>query len=319
MNSVTFKCEIVTPMFLAGADGIEPDLRPPSIKGAMRFWWRAMHGHYTLSKLQEEETRIFGGGGENAKRSSFQLRVSTEAQEMTKQDYQPLLHHTGGNNCISCNDSQNQNTIRCKKNFKFKSIIRGLFNVKISANDLEPIKKIFILTCLFGGFGRRSRRGFGSVRIIKIKISDKNEYESFDMPVTLQDIFALMSIFSTNYQLDDFSNPLKIFLMQSALPERKYPYIEKIMVGSEGYTDAYELLERIGKASHKYKDNTNGSPSPRFSSPTYISSLNINANYYPVVTSLHLALPDNIHNSDFKKSKRDDFQNAILNKSLPLY
>jgi CRISPR-associated protein Cmr1 len=317
MNSITFTCEVVTPMFLAGADGIEPDLRPPSIKGAMRFWWRAMHGNYTLSQLQEEETRIFGGGGENAKRSSFQLRAPTEVQEMTKQDFQPLLHHTGGNNCISCNDSQNLNTIRCKKNFKFKSIIGGLLNVKISATDLEPIKKLFILTCLFGGFGRRSRRGFGSVRVIKNLAQD--EYESFNMPVTLQDIIALMSIFSSDYQLDDSSDPSKIFLMQSALPERKYPYIEKIIVGSEGYTDAYELLERIGKASHKYKDNTNGSPSPRFSSPTYISVLKINANYYPVITSLHLALPDDIHDSAFKKSQRDNFQNAILNKSLPLY
>jgi len=32
-------------MFLAGADGVTPELRAPSIKGAMRFWWRACNGH----------------------------------------------------------------------------------------------------------------------------------------------------------------------------------------------------------------------------------------------------------------------------------
>jgi len=35
---VTFR--IVTPMFLGGADpNIQAELRPPSIKGAMRYWY----------------------------------------------------------------------------------------------------------------------------------------------------------------------------------------------------------------------------------------------------------------------------------------
>lgn len=36
-------CEIITPMFLGGADNspdAEPELRPPSIRGAMRWWFR---------------------------------------------------------------------------------------------------------------------------------------------------------------------------------------------------------------------------------------------------------------------------------------
>lgn len=35
MNTITFKCETVTPMFMAGADGKEPELRAPSIKGVL--------------------------------------------------------------------------------------------------------------------------------------------------------------------------------------------------------------------------------------------------------------------------------------------
>ncbi len=30
MNTIKFECEIITPMFLAGADGKTPELRPPS-------------------------------------------------------------------------------------------------------------------------------------------------------------------------------------------------------------------------------------------------------------------------------------------------
>ncbi len=41
MKSIKFTLETITPLFLAGADGQTPELRPPSIKGMMRFWWRA--------------------------------------------------------------------------------------------------------------------------------------------------------------------------------------------------------------------------------------------------------------------------------------
>lgn len=36
-KKIIFECEVVTPMFLAGADGKTPELRAPSIKGAIRF------------------------------------------------------------------------------------------------------------------------------------------------------------------------------------------------------------------------------------------------------------------------------------------
>jgi len=38
MKQITFECETVTPMFLAGADGKTPELRAPSIKEALRFY-----------------------------------------------------------------------------------------------------------------------------------------------------------------------------------------------------------------------------------------------------------------------------------------
>jgi CRISPR-associated protein Cmr1 len=48
-------------MFLAGADGSIPELRPPSIKGALRFWWRAMNGDLGLADLKRIEGDIFWG------------------------------------------------------------------------------------------------------------------------------------------------------------------------------------------------------------------------------------------------------------------
>ena len=64
MQTITFTCETITPMFLNGADGTTPELRAPSIKGALRFWWRAMNGHLTIRELQKREVELFGGSYE---------------------------------------------------------------------------------------------------------------------------------------------------------------------------------------------------------------------------------------------------------------
>ena len=65
--------EIVTPMFLGGASSIElaDAIRPPSVKGALRFWWRALqwNNYYqktnqdealALTRLHAHEARLFG-------------------------------------------------------------------------------------------------------------------------------------------------------------------------------------------------------------------------------------------------------------------
>jgi CRISPR type III-B/RAMP module RAMP protein Cmr1 len=76
METLTFNCKILTPMFLAGADGRTPELRAASIKGAMRFWWRACNGHLGLDDLRKQEQAIFGGVGPgDARRSGVVVRV----------------------------------------------------------------------------------------------------------------------------------------------------------------------------------------------------------------------------------------------------
>ena len=72
MDKIILKCEIVTPMFCYGADGKTPELRAPSLKGALRFWWRAIHPNLDLERLKKEETEIFGGSGDDeAKKVAF--------------------------------------------------------------------------------------------------------------------------------------------------------------------------------------------------------------------------------------------------------
>ena len=84
METLQFDCEVITPMFLAGADTDKPEIRPASIKGMLRFWWRALHGSDPNYKKREAE--IFGGTGENEGRSKVLLRVKCGEIKPVKSD-----------------------------------------------------------------------------------------------------------------------------------------------------------------------------------------------------------------------------------------
>jgi CRISPR/Cas system CMR-associated protein Cmr1 (group 7 of RAMP superfamily) len=72
MNTLLASFEIVTPMFLGGADPKTPQgIRPASVKGALRFWWRALNWarvaalhssdqNAALRQLHQEEGWLFG-------------------------------------------------------------------------------------------------------------------------------------------------------------------------------------------------------------------------------------------------------------------
>ncbi len=152
MQSITFECEVITPMFLAGADGVTPELRPPSIKGALRFWWRAMHGHLSLEELKKQEEEIFGGAaGETGKKSSIRIRVESgnlEIKRLTRENY---LNYG----------------MKDRGYFEEGSNFKTIFQIRHEKVDfekkiLEDIKDSFSLLCYFGGIGSKSRNGYGA-------------------------------------------------------------------------------------------------------------------------------------------------------------
>jgi len=59
MNYFDFDCEVLTPLFLGGAETrVRPELRAPSIRGAMRYWYRALLGGSTLLASATDEERL---------------------------------------------------------------------------------------------------------------------------------------------------------------------------------------------------------------------------------------------------------------------
>ena len=255
MQTVTFTCETITPMFLNGAYGDNPELRAPSIKGALRFWWRAMNGHLTLEKLKNTEGVLFGN---TERRSSFSMKIVEKEPLRIKSEF--VLPHK--------ERSFTKQAIQVGQKFDI------VFYCPKDATT-QLIKNLFPLCCALGGFGGRSRRGFGGIKITN------GQY-----PVTLEAILQLLNELV----------PQKFILKDNAIhylatQRHEYPYIEKIEIGRANSN----LTRKIGQATHEmngiagkyHYSRAVGSASPRFSTPIYVSALETRNGLQSIVVTLH--------------------------------
>ncbi len=284
MEKIIFECETITPMFMYGADGKTPELRPTSIKGIMRFWWRAINGHLSLIELKKQEDEIFGSTEKKSKLVIYRINV-TETKDFK---ISTTPHHKKG----YC--SKNNNSKGCYFNgnscMKANQRVGKLYTFKITM-DIKPnrymtkeqLKNFFIIATTLGGFGQRSRRGFGSIQISKI------DNIAFNSPKTTQEIKAKINdAFKYNSEIN-------------------YPYIKNIEIGKK-YTNFQNLLETIGKASHNYNCDELGyaKRQNRLASPIYVSVLKFSDNdYRPIITTLKNTKSNNI-------GKVNDFKKALL-------
>ncbi len=158
MKKAEIKFNIVTPCILAGANQKEAELRAPSIRGQLRYWFRVLGGSLG------DESRVFGGigQGDEGRASSVVVRVKTpqntikrlSAQRMEdintaeKFDYLlwPLRRPEDARGVIEENQTVEIQILQ-------RQITTGL------PLDVNVIKVFLLL----GALGTRSRRAYGSI------------------------------------------------------------------------------------------------------------------------------------------------------------
>ena len=176
-NTCTATFRIVTPMFLGGADHKATDIRPASIKGALRFWWRALNWPRILNEtsgdevlalrsLHAEEARLFGhaahdgGGGQGI----FLMDV---AQQKIREDdsfkdmsgAQLYLLGMGLGSFKAGN-----HTLRAALTGEFT--LQLLFRPTCAPQDKASVLDALYLFGLLGSLGSRARHGMGSVSLM---------------------------------------------------------------------------------------------------------------------------------------------------------
>lgn len=294
-----FECESVTPMFMSGADPRQCELRPPSFKGAIRFWWRAMNGHLPLSELRRKESELFGDSGEIGKSNIIVKLKDIENIETVNISLTP--HHRL-NYCNKYNKNCSYKNNKCAKaNLRQGMFYKFNFIIKVNKSIEEKIISLVKLIFALGGFGKRSRRGFGSVKINKIN----------DKPIGF--IYNNDYIIDTLNQINRDSFEVKenkIVRKYQPDSEARYGYIEHIQIGKQ-FSSYKDILIKIGECTHQYRDSSLGfSSNGRLSSPVYVSVIQINEQHYcPIITTLNTVFGNKCQ---INTAKQEAFKEAIL-------
>lgn len=189
-NKITFECEVITPMFIYGQDQQTPEIRGPSIKGALRFWWRAINANNQTEQLHTKEGNIFGETiSEKGSKSKVAIRVQQE--ELISKDDDFSGNKTAKNPEIYENIRKNiqvnpinylgygvyEHSTKWKKyiapNSKFKIILK--FNPLLKEQHKDEVIQALKFLSVFGGIGAKSRNGFGKFKLLNQSI-DLEEY-----------------------------------------------------------------------------------------------------------------------------------------------
>ena len=325
MERVELELETITPLFIAGADqkNIENEgLRAPSLRGLLRWWFRAIMGGIVSTKdLRELESKIFGSTNQ---KSSVKILSTTKSQP-SEISISPDLRYLWFSIHMQ---KRNYQRLQCyPPETKFK--------IMLSSDDENSLK--IALGCLWaliylGGVGARMRRGAGSLKVNDASgkipytfiftgntVSDAKKFIEENLAKIFSDFKKYASEKYNPQTNPNFAvlskNHAKISLVQQPLDTWESA-LGKI-------SNEYQLFRRGKRLEHRY---TFGLPivthhsfrNLRQASPLLIGVMDLNGKYairlVKFYTSIH---PDFFSKLRFLRQDLDGFDNIVAkNKEL---
>lgn len=175
MRPLTVALRTVTPLFLGGADANDhAELRAPSIKGLLRWWYRAIDPEYA-----KWESRIFGGTGRAEGQACVALRMvpplvgrepwaGQDGERYRRPPHQEGNPHEPINGLAYLGYSLRRLGSNARKAIpagaRFDLVLRPTRSLDELRVRRGVIASLWLLGHL-GAAGTRSRRGFGSLRL----------------------------------------------------------------------------------------------------------------------------------------------------------
>jgi len=181
----SYKIEVVTPMFLGGAESGTAELRVQSIKGLLRFWWRALHPGLSVNELFDKEGEIFGSTeGDKPQKSGFSFYIDesdiktarkVDAGRTFNVEHKKLTANIFHYLSVGLFNMKEKTYIRDHITPGSIFILHFIYKDENVKNEVEDALKALIH---FGSIGAKSRNGFGSLHsddIPIIKIGERKE------------------------------------------------------------------------------------------------------------------------------------------------
>lgn len=178
LREVRVRLEVVTPI-LGGShqtraiDDVDV-IRAPSVRGHLRFWWRALYAaqYANADALYQRESALWGRAAtDDGGRSAVEIRVSvgraggTDNTEIRLYPGQGQQATPGAYALWPARAETKTNTPtapRRQPGTQFQLTLK----VAGSATDEAEVSNALRAWILFGGYGGRTRRGLGSLKVI---------------------------------------------------------------------------------------------------------------------------------------------------------
>ncbi|WP_018084469.1 type III-B CRISPR module RAMP protein Cmr1 [Desulfurispora thermophila] len=215
MKQISLECETITPLFWGGADGRVVELRPPALKGILRFWWRAIRAF--TAGYREKEAQIFGGGHGNKVKSAFTIRLDgQDVKNNSSLDKLPAHHNVKGHKLnileylaygtydYKKGEGNIFNRPYIKPGYKFRLLIDLKGDMHCQDELLEALQVFF----LFGALGARSRNGFGNIALTD---SNPSEYKQKLMALPEKELIEKYLTQKEKPDFTAFSSHCKLF------------------------------------------------------------------------------------------------------------
>ncbi|MEM7018046.1 MAG: type III-B CRISPR module RAMP protein Cmr1 [Pseudomonadota bacterium] len=249
MRKLSAKYKIITPMFIGNGQQEADSVRPPSIKGALRFWWRALNWGRCLTAsnadesaalcmLNEHEAHLFGRAAREEKNQQrggqgvFLLKVDADAIKAlskTELDNERDYRATPGHQYLLGQGLYKNRYLRSALSMGKSFSVHLQFKPKTDDSEIHSIAEALMLFGLLGGLGSRARRGLGSI--------------------------AIQHLEGSNLAVPKNCSALEYILKQltSGLPESLPPFTAlskaketRLDISIQG-TDAWSLLGTVGR------------------------------------------------------------------------
>ncbi len=277
MNYLDFECEVLTPLFLGGAETrVHPEVRAPSIRGAMRYWFRAILGGSTLvaagnageslKRLRKMEGDIFGTTEKGSAvavlvHSDQPPRVETFHKDRAIRTPEGDFLPTGKDYLLwSMAASGRPGTPRYQPDREYiKPGVR--FNIRLQSRtpqgDDTLVKAAVALWLLanLGGLGSRANRGAGS---LEVKSTDPVSGLAFKPSCSIDELCTYLSsgirrclsLVSGIETWSEFTEPSEYDILAPSVAE-----VWVVSGSPDGWRTPWEALEGIGAKLRDYRSH----------------------------------------------------------------
>ncbi|MCD6460471.1 type III-B CRISPR module RAMP protein Cmr1 [bacterium] len=238
---------IVTPMFIGDVEKKASGITPASVKGALRFWWRALNwgrirdnkgsDAEALRALHKEEGELLGSVGNSEKggivggQGRFFLRVTLKNEQKWQErgliNWAKYLLGQGFRDGLLRNALLGDLYLTC------------VLKPKISQEQSKQLMDAILALGMFGGLGARARKGFGALAIQSLKISDEEK----KIPQNKNDYIGFVKKLAEKYSWK---------LIKEKPPFTAFCAETRIDVSVSG-TNPMGLLDEIGKEQQLYR------------------------------------------------------------------